>query len=352
MRIAQVAPLYERVPPRRYGGTERVVGWLTEELVRRGHDVTLFATADSETSARLEPCAPGPLRDGGRFLDATAWHTAMLERVASRARSFDVVHVHLDHVHLPLVRRLGVPTVTTLHGRLDLPGVPSLYELFPDVPLVSISHAQRAPLRGACWMATIHHGLPLRDIEPSMRPGEHLAYLGRFSVEKGAAEAIEIAERAGLPLRMAGNLVEPERAYFESEIAPRLAPGRVELVGEVDDAGKGPLLAGARALVFPIDWPEPFGLVMIEALARGTPVIAFRRGSVPEVIQHGVTGLVVDDVAQAVKAVQRVHELDRGLIRAIAERRFSVEAMTTAYLRVYRRLAGAARAPRRRAAVG
>lgn len=347
MRIAQVAPLFESVPPRGYGGTERVVSWLTDELVRRGHEVTLFATADSRTAADLVPCAPGPLRNGGRCLDGIPWHVSMIERVASRAEEVDVIHFHCDLLHLPLARRLRTPSLTTLHGRLDQPGLEELYDLFDDAGLVSISDAQRAPIPRARWLGTVHHGLPIEQSELGPGDGGYLVFLGRISREKRPDRAIDIALDAGLPLKIAAKIDEADRPYFEREIRPRLAHPLIEMLGERGEDDKATLLAGARALLFPIDWPEPFGLVMIEAMARGTPVVAFRCGSVPEIVEHGVTGFVVDDHEEAVDAVRHAAELDRARIRQRVVRRFSVRAMTDAYLRLYEELVTARRPLRR-----
>lgn len=342
MRIAQVAPLFETVPPRRYGGTERVVAWLTEELVRRGHEVTLFASAGSVTRARLVPCAPGPLRLTERCAGGIAWHVAMLEEVASRARQFDLIHFHVDQIHLPLARRIPTPSLTTLHGRLDQEGLEALYDTYSDAPLVSISDAQRAPLPRASWLGTVHHGLPLERMRFGRGGGGYLVFLGRIAPEKGPDRAIELARRARMPLKIAAKVDPADRAYFEREIRPLLGPG-VEMIGEVGELEKDELLGGAEALLFPIDWPEPFGLVMIESMARGTPVVARPRGSVPEVLEHGVTGFVAEDDDGALEALERVRELDRGRIRAVAERRFSVEAMADGYLALYARLLARAR---------
>lgn len=348
MRIAQVAPLFERVPPQGYGGTERVVSWLTEELVGAGHEVTLFATADSETSATLVPCAPHGLRVGTRCLDGMPWHVAMVERVAERARDYDVIHFHIEHLHLPLARRLSTPSLTTQHGRLDMPGIPELYRAFADAPLVSISDAQRTPLPGARWVGTVHHGLPWEGTQLGRGEGDYLVFLGRISREKRADRAIEIARRSGLRLKLAAKVDPADRTYFEEEIRPLLDPDVVDVIGEVGDVEKDPLLRGARALIFPIGWPEPFGLVMIEAMARGTPVVAFAHGAVPEVVDHGLTGFIVDDVDGAVAAVRRVGALDRERVREVAERRFSASVMASAYVRLYESLA-AERVPRVRA---
>jgi glycosyltransferase involved in cell wall biosynthesis len=341
MRIAQVSPLHESVPPRLYGGTERVVSSLTEELVRMGHDVTLFATADSVTSAKLRPGALRGLRLDPACRDPLPYHVAMLEEVVASAREFDVVHFHIDAIHLPLLRFLEAPAVTTLHGRLDQPGLGALLQRFPQAEIVSISDAQREPLRRARWTATVHHGLPARLLRPGHGRGGYLAFVGRVSPEKGVDRAVRIARAAGMPLRIAAKIETLDHAYYEDVVKPLLALPGVEFVGEIDDAGKSAFLGDAAAVLFPIDWPEPFGLVMIEAMACGTPVVAFRRGSVPEVVADGVTGFIVEDEAQAVAAVERARSLDRAACRAHFERHFTAERMARDYLAIYRRLAGA-----------
>lgn len=347
MRIAQIAPLAESVPPRLYGGTERIVSYLTEELVRQGHEVTLFASADSVTSARLIGCAPTALRLSPTVTDAMPWHLVMLERVRRRASRFDVLHFHIDLMQFPLVRSMNTPAVTTLHGRQDLPDLPNFYRAFPDMPLVSISDDQRRPLPPVNWVATIPHGLPrdLYTFEP--RRGDYLLFLGRISPEKRPDRAIEIATRAGMRLKIAAKIDRADEDYWQETIEP-LVRGNplVDFVGEVGDAEKDALLGGAAGVLFPIDWPEPFGLVMIEAMACGTPVIAFRCGSVPEVINDGVTGFIVDDVAGAVAAVGRIGALDRARVRATFERRFDIARVAEDYVAVYRALCGAARTPR------
>ena len=338
MRIAQVSPLFESVPPQRYGGTERVVSYLTEELVRRGHEVTLYASGDSQTGAELIPIVPRALRLSGTNCVPTVYETLMLERVLSDADRYDVIHFHTDHLHYPLVRRLNTPAVTTLHGRLDMPELQPLYAEFDDVPVVSISDAQRRPVRGARWLATVYHGLP-RDLYTFHPQAEdYFAFVGRISPEKRVDRAIEIATRLGVPLRIAAKVDKADRDYFEQEIRPLLDHPLVDFVGEIDDGAKNDFMGRARALLFPIDWPEPFGLVMIEAMACGTPVVAWRNGSTPEVIDDGVTGFVVDHLDQAVEAARRVGELDRRRCRDTFERRFCVERMADDYLRAYRRL--------------
>ena len=339
MRIAQVAPLYESVPPKLYGGTERVVSYLTEELVHQGHRVTLFASGDSRTSAELVPAWPRALRlDPGRP-EPIALHVVMLERVFKRAAEFDVLHFHCDGLHMSLAQRSRSPCLTTLHGRLDIPGLDALYAQFKDLPLVSISHAQRQPLGWANWAGTVHHGLPLTLHRPTYAPGKYLAFLGRVAAEKGVDRAIEIARRVGLPLKIAAKVDRADWDYFRQTIEPLLAGPDIEFVGEISEREKTAFLGDALALLFPIDWPEPFGLAMIEALACGTPVIAFRRGSVPEVIDDGVTGFIVDDLDAAVQAVAPARGLDRRRCRETFERRFSASRMAQQYCDIYETLA-------------
>jgi glycosyltransferase involved in cell wall biosynthesis len=344
MKIAQIAPLAESVPPRLYGGTERVVSYLTEELVRLGHDVTLFASGDSQTSARLVACAPRALRLDPRVRDPLPHHLLMIERVRSRAHEFDVLHFHVEHVHLPLFRPMARKCVTTLHGRLDLPDLAALYREFADMPLVSISDAQRKPLAHANWVGTVYHGLPepVCPFNPAPR-GPHgapcLAFLGRISPEKGIERAIEIARRAARPLRIAAKIDQSEEGYWRSRIAPLLSGPLVDFLGEVNEEDKPALLGNASALLFPIDWPEPFGLAMIEAMSCGTPVIAWPNGSVPEIVEHGVTGFIVSSIEEAVAAVHEAPRLDRAQVRRRFEERFSAARMARDYLAVYRRLA-------------
>jgi glycosyltransferase involved in cell wall biosynthesis len=353
MRIAQVAPLFESVPPTLYGGTERVVSWLTEELVRRGHEVTLFASGDSETSARLVPASPRALwRDAG-CRETLPHHVRLVEMVAREAHEFDVIHFHLDDVHLPTVGRLPCPAITTLHGRLNPHDHGPLFREFPRAALVSISDDQRRPVPDANWLATVYHGMPgglhtFRDA-----PGNYLAFLGRLSPEKGIEAAVEVAGRARLPLRVAAKIYPEERTYYESVVEPlfRASPW-VEFVGEVGGRAKDEFLGRAHALLFPIAWDEPFGLVMIEAMACGTPVVAYRRGSVPEVVDHGTTGFIVDGVDAAVRAVGEVRRLDRSDCRRAFERRFVVARMTDGYLEAYRKATVVGRARPARSAAG
>ncbi|HYM53577.1 MAG TPA: glycosyltransferase family 4 protein [Candidatus Dormibacteraeota bacterium] len=343
MRIAQVSPLIESVPPQLYGGTERVVSYLTEELVRQGHEVTLYATGDSVTSARLVPVTPRALRLDESVKDPLAHQVRMVDRVARDADSYDVIHFHIDYLHYPMLRHVPTPTLTTLHGRLDIPDLVALYRDFPDAPVVSISDAQRLPLPWLKWQATIHHGLPHLAITPNLAPGRYLAFLGRVSREKGIERAIEIARGAEMPLKVAAKIDDVDKRYFRRDIAPLLERAHVEFIGELGEDDKLAFLGHAAALVFPIDWPEPFGLVMIEAMSCGTPVVAYRRGSVAEVIEDGVSGFVVDEIGPAVAAVRRAVRLPRAAVRAAFERRFTVDRMARDYIRVYERAIAASR---------
>ncbi|HET7888479.1 MAG TPA: glycosyltransferase family 4 protein [Bradyrhizobium sp.] len=338
MRIAQLAPLAESVPPKLYGGTERVVAWLVDELVELGHQVTLFASGDSRTRGELQAVWPRALRLGQRGVDPSAACAVLLESVARRAREFDVIHAHIDWLHLPLLSRLGVPFLTTMHGRLDLPGLANTIGAFPKANFVSISSDQRRPLQQANWIATIQHGLPRDLFCPSYEKGSYLAFLGRLTAEKGPEAAIRISRAAGKRLRIAAKIPRSETSYFKKHLEPHVDGAHVQLVGEVDDAKKQPFLAEAAALLFPIKWPEPFGLVMIEAMACGTPVIAYPSGSVPEVVENGVTGFIVENEEQATCAVNRLDELDRRKIRARFEERFSASRMARDYEGQYRKL--------------
>lgn len=338
LRIAIVAPLHESVPPKLYGGTERVVSYLTEELVAQGHDVTLFAAGGSVTRARLRPMAKQGLRLDPGCKDPLAHHVVMLDHVIEAAEEFDVVHFHIDYLHFPFSRKMRTPSLTTLHGRLDLPDLVPVHRRFRGAPLVSISDAQRKPLPWANWIATIHHGLPT-DLYPfSPERGSYLAFLGRISPEKRPDRAIRLARSAGIPLKMAAKVDKSDMAYYEEKIRPMLGAPGVEFLGEIDEASKAEFLGGAFALIFPIDWPEPFGLVMLESMACGTPVIAYRSGSVPEVMVDGQTGFVVDDDPQALAALRRIDTLDRAACRRAFDERFSVERMAHEYLRTYRSL--------------
>jgi glycosyltransferase involved in cell wall biosynthesis len=338
MRIAQVAPLTEAVPPKLYGGTERVISWLTEELVALGHEVTLFASGDSRTSAKLVPMWPKALRLDGSVRDPMALHMAMLEEVCRRAREFDVIHFHLDYYPFSLFSRQEVPFITTLHGRLDLPEHQPAFATFRDVPIISISHSQRRPLPHANWITTIHHGLPETLLVPEPANPSYLAFLGRISPEKRVDCAIRIAQRCGLPIKIAAKIDRADRDYFEDQIRPLLDADGVELIGEIGDAEKPAFLSGALALLCTVDWPEPFGLVMIEAMACGTPVIAFNRGSVPEIVEDGLTGFIVEDELSAVGAVGQLPRLSRAAVRRRFEERFTARRMAEDYLATYRAL--------------
>jgi glycosyltransferase involved in cell wall biosynthesis len=338
VKIAQVAPLIESVPPGQYGGTERVVSYLTEELIKQGHDVTLFASGDSETEAELVACCPKALRRCPGCLDPLAWHILQMEKVMRRAEEFDVIHFHNDYLHFPLSSRMQTPHITTLHGRLDLPILPVVHEAFPNVPLVSISDAQRIPLPEVNWRATVYHGLPNACFLNQDDQTEHLTFLGRISPEKGLDRAIEIALAVELPLVIAAKIDRVDQEYFDSKIAKLLDHPLITFIGEVEEAEKPELFKKTHALLFPINWPEPFGLVMIEAMARGVPVIAFERGSVPEVIDHGKTGFVVNTVEEAVAAVGAIPAIKRSECREIALRRFNVSRMANEYVREYQRL--------------
>ncbi len=338
MHIAQVAPLTEAIPPKLYGGTERVVSWLTEELIGLGHEVTLFASGDSVTSARLEAAWPRALRLDGAVRDPNALHMLMLERVYRRAADFDFLHCHLDYYPFSLFSRQSTPFLTTLHGRLDLPEHQPLFDTFSPIPVVSISNAQRRPLPRANWIRTVHHGLPERLLMPKPAKPHYFAFLGRIAPEKGVDRAIHIAQHCGVPLKVAAKVDKTDRDYFDEQIQPMIKWGNVEYIGEIGDREKSDFLSGAVALLVPIDWPEPFGLVMIEAMACGTPVIAFNRGSVPEIVEDGITGFIVEDVNGAIGAVDRLAHLSRDKIRQRFEARFTARRMAQDYLSVYRSL--------------
>jgi glycosyltransferase involved in cell wall biosynthesis len=342
MHIAQIAPLAESVPPSHYGGTERVVSWLADELVSLGDKVTLFASGGSKTKAELVAVSPKPLRLSRPPIDPMSALTALLESVAARAGEFDVIHCHLDWIHIPLFRRLGRPFVTTLHGRLDLPHMHTFAAGFADAPFVSISNNQRGPLAELNFVETIYHGLPERLLQPNLQPGRYLAFLGRFTPEKGPHIAIKLARKSHLPLRIAAKIPRMQTHYFKEQIEPLLDGDQVDFVGEVNESQKQDFLSNALAVLVPIDWPEPFGLVMIEAMACGTPVIAWRRGSVPEIVEHGVTGFIVENEAEAIDAIKRIPTLDRRAVRAAFERRFTARRMAQSYRRCFRGLMAAA----------
>jgi glycosyltransferase involved in cell wall biosynthesis len=339
MKIALVAPLYERVPPLLYGGTERIVSYLTEELVAQGHDVTLFASGDSVTRAELIPCCDEALRLSKTLVEPLAYHMMMLERVRRRQHEFDLVHFNIDLIQFPLLPAFEAATLTTLHGRLDLPDLLPFYRLFDEEPLVSISNDQRRPMPPVNWAGTVYHGLPpALPFRPEARGG-YLAFLGRISPEKRPDLAIDIALRSGVPLKIAAKVDKADYAYWKELIEPLVKQhSDIEFIGEIGEAEKADFLGDALAFLFPIDWPEPFGLSMIEAMSCGTPVIAFRRGSVPEIVDHGVSGLIVNGVDQAVAAVEQIAEIDRAGVRSRFEERFTVGRMASDYVDIYRRL--------------
>jgi glycosyltransferase involved in cell wall biosynthesis len=339
MRIAQVAPLYESVPPKQYGGTERIVSYLTEALIRQGHDVTLFASGDSETAARLIPVCHRSLRLDERSMDQLAHHVLLLEQVSQRAHEFDVIHFHIDYLHFPVSRLLRIPHVTTLHGRLDIPDLAPLYNEFRETPVVSISNSQREPVPWANWQATIYHGLPEDLLRFRSEAGKYLAFLGRICPEKRVDRAIEIAKQTGIPLKIAAKIDPVDKRYFKRVVQPLLRNCSIaEWVGEISDQQKDEFLGNAYALLFPIDWPEPFGLVMIEAMACGTPVIAYEGGAVAEVIEQGRTGFIVTELEDAIDAVRRVPDLSRARCRQVFEKRFTATRMARDYVKVYMRI--------------
>jgi glycosyltransferase involved in cell wall biosynthesis len=338
MRIAQISPLAEAVPPKLYGGTERVVSYLSEELVRLGHEVTLFASGDSVTSAELVPITPRALRLEPKVRDFTPYTCMLIDQVMRRAQEFDVLHFHIELLHFPCFRHLASRTVTTLHGRLDLPDHPPFYRTFPQVPLESISHAQRRPMPPVNWLATIPHGLLPDLLRFNAEPEDYFAFLGRISPEKGPDRAIRIAQETGVKLKIAAKVDKADREYFDTAIRPLLDDPLIEFIGEIGEKQKNEFLGKARALLFPIDWPEPFGLVMIEALACGTPVIAFDRGSVPEILENGLTGYVVNSVEEAIEAAPRVVALDRRRVRARFEERFTAARMAQDYVAAFEQL--------------
>ena len=338
MRIAQVAPLYESVPPKLYGGTERVVSYLTEELVRQGHEVTLFASGDSLTEARLVPVCKQSLRLSPDCVDSLAHHVLLVECVLDESENFDLIHFHIDYLHYPRTQNQAVAALTTLHGRLDIPDLVPLYQRFKDVPVVSISDSQREPLPWLNWQRTIYHGLPVESLKFNAEPGSYLAFLGRISPEKGVDHAIAIAREAGIELKIAAKVDRVDQAYFDAVIKPLLNGPGVDFIGEINHSEKSAFLGGAMALLTPVQWPEPFGLVMIEAMACGTPVIGYPRGSVPELVKDGVSGFIVNSVQQAAEAVQAVPTLGRQRCRDYFERRFSATRMAEDYVGVYNRL--------------
>jgi glycosyltransferase involved in cell wall biosynthesis len=338
MRIAQVAPLYESVPPKLYGGTERIASYLTEELIHQGHEVTLFASGDSITAARLVAPCPESLRLDEQCIDRLAHHFVMLDDVIRQADSFDIIHYHIDYLHFPLSICHKLHHVTTLHGRLDIPDLIPLYQRFPTMPVVSLSNSQRKPLEWINWQGTVYHGLPQNLYRFHEAPGKYLAFLGRISPEKRVDRAIQIARRLGMELKIAAKIDAVDREYFEAVIKPLLNNSLVEYIGEITEVEKDDFLGNAYALLFPIDWQEPFGLVMIEAMATGTPVIAFNCGSVPEVLNNGVSGFIVEDIDQAVKAVEQLSTLSRQECRREFDERFTAARMAKDYVAIYNRL--------------
>jgi glycosyltransferase involved in cell wall biosynthesis len=343
MRIAQIAPLFEAVPPKLYGGTERVVSNLTEELVAMGHDVTLFASGDSVTSATLDPVWPQALRLDPSIRDWIATYMLLIEHVRRRAHEFDVLHFHIDYFPNSVFSRQPTPFLTTLHGRLDLPEFAPIYRAFPEVPLISISNSQRKPLPDLGWVATVLHGIPEKLLTPQPATQDYFAFLGRISPEKGIERAIRIAAACGVKLKVAAKVDNADRDYYATSVEPLLKNANVEFIGEINDAQKPAFLSGAKALLFPIDWPEPFGLVMIEAMACGCPVVAFRRGSVPEVMDDGVTGFIVENEHEAVEAIGKLHMIDRAEVRRVFERKWTARRMAEDYVAVYERLINAGR---------
>jgi len=335
VKIAQVSPLYESVPPKTYGGTERVVSFLTEELVAQGQEVTLFASGDSQTAAKLIPGTPQSLRLSKNSVDHLAHHIAMLDDVMRMAPEFDVIHFHIDYMHFPLSRYCALPSVTTLHGRLDLPDLIPVYQRYKDAPVISISMAQRKPLPRANWIGNVPHGLPIELHNFYPNGGDYLAFLGRISPEKRVDRAIEIAKRAGMPLKIAAKIDNADKEYYETKIKPLMSDSNIEFVGEIAEHEKAEFLGNAHAYLFPIDWPEPFGLTMIEAMACGTPTIAFNCGSVPEVMQEGLTGFIVDNMDQAVAAVKKIDSIERTACRNVFEKKFTATRMAERYIEIY-----------------
>ncbi len=338
LKIAQVAPLYESVPPKLYGGTERVVSFLTEELVAQGHDVTLFASGDSKTTARLIPIGNESLRLNKNCQDQLVHHVGMLQRVIDESHQFDIIHFHIDYLHFPLSRLLRLPHVTTLHGRLNIPDLRPFYDLYKDMPVISISHAQRRPLPDVRWVANVYHGITTDLFQPRYSQGKYLAFLGRVSPEKGLNRAIDIAVASGLPLKIAAKIDVSDRDFFERQIRKRLSHPLIEFIGEISESQKNEFLGNAIALLFPIDWEEPFGLVLIEALACGTPVVAWNRGSVPELIRSGRTGYIVKSEYEAVQAIHAIGAIDRKACRRTFEEQFTASRMASDYVAAYNRI--------------
>ena len=347
MKIAQVSPLYESVPPKMYGGTERVVHFLTEELVRQGHEVTLFASKDSVTTAKLVSCCERALRLDTGCLDQLAPHVLQLEMVQQMIDEFDIIHYHIDHIHFPLVRRAETPSLTTIHGRMDIPEYKNLYKEFDDIPLASISHSQRRPLPNARWIGNVYHGLPEDLYHFRENEGKYLAFLGRISPEKGIDRAIGIAKQAGIPLKVAAKVGKADEDYYQKEIKPLMQDPLIEFIGEIGEHEKNDFLGNAIATLFPINWPEPFGLVMTESMACGTPVIAYANGSVNEIIDDGKSGYIIESQEEALKAIRQLHKIDRKECRKTFERRFSVKRMTEDYISIYEQQVNKNRKPGR-----
>jgi glycosyltransferase involved in cell wall biosynthesis len=340
LKIAQVAPLHESVPPKLYDGTERVVSYLTENLVTQGHKVTLFASGDSVTQARLIAACDRALRLNAECVDQLANHVAMIQMVQEEIENFDIIHYHIDYLHYPVSKLYPFPHITTLHGRLDICDLQNVYKRFNDMPVVSISQTQRNPLLNLNWVGNVYHGIPVKLFEPNFEKGKYSAFLGRISPEKGVDRAIEIAIRSDTPLKIAAKVDKADKDYFEQRIKKLLDHPLIEFLGEINEKEKESFLGNAIALAFPINWPEPFGLVMIEAMACGTPVIAFRKGSVPEIIQHGRNGLTVDDLEQAIKAARNISVIDRHECRICFEESFTSERMAADYIKIYRQMIG------------
>ena len=338
MKIAQIAPLFESVPPKSYGGTERVVHYLTEELVKLGHEITLYASGDSETSARLKAICPRALRLDKHSADPTANHVLLAEKISQEADQYEFIHSHIDYIPYPLYRRINTPTVTTLHGRLDIPNLYELYQEFDDIPLVSISNYQRTPISWANWKATVYHGLPTDLYKYNQKQGDYLAFIGRFSPEKGADFAIEIAKKSGMKMKMAAKVDKADKDYYETVLKPLMNSSSIEYIGEIGEEEKQEFFGNAYALLFPINWPEPFGLVMIESMACGTPIITRMYGAVPEVMEQGVTGFIINDVDEAVKAVNDIGKLSRKKCRQVFDDKFTACIMAENYLKVYQQL--------------
>jgi glycosyltransferase involved in cell wall biosynthesis len=337
MRIAQISPLIESVPPKLYGGTERVISYLTEELVRQGHEVTLFASGDSITAAHLIAGCRKSLRLEKGVADPLAHHILMLEKIWQQADRFEIIHNHLDYLSFPMIKRIGTPAVTTLHGRLDIPDLLPLYRKFKQTRLISISDSQREPIPWANWQDTVYHGLPVELYKPCLDPSGYLAFIGRVSPEKRVDRAIEIAHRSGRRLKIAAKIDRVDRDYYQTKIAPMLRGSDIEFIGEISESEKNTFLGNASALLFPVDWPEPFGMVLIEAMACGTPAIAYGRGSVPEVVEEGVSGFIVRSIPEAVEAVNKIESLDRATVRHAFESRFSAKRMAQDYIRIYQK---------------